>query len=175
MNSKHLVEKIDLPARMERIVEVFVFSAGVVLLFTAIAKIVSATGTSSVLQVRDSLILVSFRSVFIVVGFAELIVSGICIFGRKLLLQNTLIAWLATSFLIYRFGLSWIGYTRPCPCLGSLTSALHISSQTAESVLIKILAYLLVGSYAALLWLWTRKMQIEPVRSSSILQKAKGS
>jgi hypothetical protein len=45
--------------------------------------------------------------------------------------------------------------------LGSLTSALHLSSQTAESVLIKVLGYLAIGSYAALFWLWhQRKMSV---------------
>jgi hypothetical protein len=67
------------------------------------------------------------------------------------------LAWLSTSFLIYRFGLVWAGYHKPCPCLGNLTDALHIPPQTADTAMKIILAYLLIGSYATLFWLWRQK------------------
>ncbi|MGH7977270.1 MAG: hypothetical protein ACREC8_11490, partial [Limisphaerales bacterium] len=67
------------------------------------------------------------------------------------------IAWLATNFFIYRLGLIHIGYHKPCSCLGTLTDALHIPAQTADTAMKIILAYLLIGSYTALLWLWRQR------------------
>ena len=68
-----------------------------------------------------------------------------------------LVVWLATSFLVYRIGLVWVGYKKPCPCLGNLTDALHIPPQTADTAMKIILAYLLIGSYATLFWLWRQR------------------
>lgn len=47
----------------------------------------------------------------------------------------------------------WLGYRKPCGCLGSLTQALDISEQVADSCMKVALCYLLVGSYATLFWL----------------------
>jgi hypothetical protein len=45
-------------------------------------------------------------------------------------------------------------YHKPCPCLGNLTDALHISPQTDNPLVKIILGYLLIGSYTTLFWLW---------------------
>jgi len=39
----------------------------------------------------------------------------------------------------------------------NLTDALHIPPQTAEMAMKIILAYLLIGSYATLFWLWRQR------------------
>jgi hypothetical protein len=41
--------------------------------------------------------------------------------------------------------------------LGALTDEIHIPSQTADTAMKIILAYLLIGSYASLIWLWRQK------------------
>jgi len=66
-------------------------------------------------------------------------------------------AALATSFLVYRIGLVLVGYYRPCSCMGSLTEELHISPEIADMAMKIILAYLLIGSYGSLIWLWRKK------------------
>jgi hypothetical protein len=71
-----------------------------------------------------------------------------------------LVAWLATSLLAYRIGLVAVGYHRPCPCLGNLTDALHIPPQIADTAMKIILAYLLIGSYATLFWLWRQHRKV---------------
>jgi hypothetical protein len=48
----------------------------------------------------------------------------------------------------------WVGWHKPCSCLGNLTDALHIPPQTADTAMKIILAYLLIGSYGNLFWLW---------------------
>jgi hypothetical protein len=135
-------------------INIFVYSAGVLLAITAIAKFVSSAGDNRVLQNPDPIMAIPFRNFFWFVGTIEFMVALVCFFGKRLELKIGLIAWLATSFLVYRLGSLLVGYRKPCPCMGNLTDALHIPEQTAETAMKIILAYLLIGSYAILFWLW---------------------
>jgi hypothetical protein len=128
---------------------------------TGLAKLISATGNAAILQRLDPILLISFRNLFLIAGVLELIVSVICLISRRLLLQVALVASIATIFLIYRFSLLWVGYQRPCPCLGNLTDALFISPQTADIGLKIVLVYLIVGSYAAFFYMWKQRRPIE--------------
>jgi hypothetical protein len=58
---------------------------------------------------------------------------------------------------MYRLGLWWMDWKKPCSCLGNLTDALHISPQTADNITKVLLAYLLIGSYGLLLWQWKQR------------------
>ena len=120
----------------------FVGSVGTLLLITALAKIVSATGSARILHNSDPILGISFQRVFEIVGSLELIIAMICFFGKNLGIKAGVVAWLATSFLVYRFGLIWVGYTKPCSCMGNLTDALHISPQIADTTLKILLVYL---------------------------------
>jgi len=140
-----------------KLIRIFIYSAGLLLLTTSIAKLVSANGSARILQNIDPILSISFGHVFVIVGVFELIVTAVCFFSNRVGLQAGLIAWLATNFLIYRLGLFLVGYHKPCSCLGNLTDALHIPPQTANTVMKIILAYLLIGSYATLFWLWCQR------------------
>ena len=67
------------------------------------------------------------------------------------------IAFLATNLAVYRSALWFIGWHRPCNCLGNLADALHVPPQVADNVMKGVLAYLLIGSYGTLFWLWRQK------------------
>lgn len=132
----------------------YIRSSGILLLITALAKMISATSSAQIMATLAPIINISYRDLFIMVGLAEFMV-GICLlFGKNVGLQVSLLAWLSTNILIYRIGLIWVGYHKPCSCLGTLTDALHISPQAADAIMKFILAYLLIGSYATLFWLW---------------------
>ena len=62
--------------------------------------------------------------------------------------------------MLLRFGLWWMGWHKPCNCLGNLTDALHLSPQTADNIMKVVLAYLLIGSYGLLFWGWWRRKQV---------------
>jgi len=128
--------------------------AGVLIGVAAVGKVASALGNAHVLQYLDPIFGITFRQVFLLVGTLELGIAAICFFGRRLAFQAVVVAWLATAFLTYRLGLLWVGYKKPCSCLGNLTDALNISPQTADTVMKIILGYLLIFSYATLLFLW---------------------
>jgi hypothetical protein len=132
----------------------FVCTAGVLLMITGAAKLISASGQAHLLEYQDPLLYLSFRHMLLVAGIIELVIAVVCFLSRQSGLQSAIIAWFATSLLIYRAGLFWIGWRRPCVCLGNLTDILNISSQTADTAMKVILAYLLVGSYASLFWFW---------------------
>jgi hypothetical protein len=138
-------------------IRVFIFSTGMLLLITAVAKFVSAGSGAHILQISDPIISIPFRIVLWIVGSIELCIAMVCLFSKRLGLPAALVAWLATSFLLYRIGLILVGYRKPCSCLGNLTDALHIPPQTAGTAMKIILAYLLIGSYATLFWLWRQK------------------
>jgi hypothetical protein len=147
-------------------------------MITAIAKFISSTGDARILQNLDPILAIPFRHVFWIAGAIELTVGLVCFFVKRLALQAALVAWLATSFLMYHVGLRLVGYHEPCPCLGNLTDALHIPPEVANRTLKIILAYLFVGSYATLFWLWRQHRKVEgrmqshetksPVASSEI-------
>ena len=159
-----LFETSDIQSRLKlKIAWLFLYSAGALLLVTAVAKFTSSFGHGRILLERDPLTNFQFRDLFRIVGGIETAVALVCIFSKRIWLPAGLVAWLATSFVVYRVGLLWVGYLKPCSCLGNLTDALHISPQTSDTAMKIILAYLLIGSYGTLFWLWRqRKKQALP-------------
>ena len=129
---------------------------------TSVAKRISASGSARILQYPDPVFYISFRHVFWIVGGLELLVALVCFFGKWMGLQAGLVAWLASTFMAYRLNLVWVGWHKPCSCLGNLTDTLHISPQTADTAMKIVLGYLLLGSYAALFWLWKQRRKVTP-------------
>jgi hypothetical protein len=140
-------------------VRIFLWSAGVLLFVAAAAKITSSFGQAPVFNLPDPILAFSFRKVLVIVGLVELCVAVICFFGGHTVIKAVLVAALASSIAIYRFGLMLIDYHGPCHCLGSLTGMLHIPEKTADVVMKIVLGYLLTGSIATLLWLWRQNQK----------------
>lgn len=136
----------------------FVRTTGMVLIATAIAKVWSVFGQSRVLVMVDPIAGISFRWLLVAVGMLELLVAGVCLFGKNMRVAMLLVAWLATNFAVYRAGLWWMGWLRPCHCMGALAGAMHLSDQAADNIMRAVLLYLLIGSYGLLLWQgWQRR------------------
>lgn len=128
----------------------FLRSAGVLLLATGGAKLVSVPHDAEVFQYADPLLFVPFSILFLGAGLVEVAV-GVCCFSKAL--ENFAlyaVATVSTLIAVYRIGLWWIDYTKPCTCLGNLSDALHLSPQTADNAMVLTLIFLLAGSYAAL-------------------------
>jgi hypothetical protein len=102
-----------------------------------------------------------------------LLVALACLFGRKVKFQAGVVSWLATTLLAYRLGLIWTRH-KVCSCLGNITGLLHIPPQTADTAMEIVLAYLLIGSYATLFWLWRRDGKVEG-RTQNVEVKSAGS
>lgn len=140
-----------------RSVRLFLHSAGIILCITALAKFIESSGHEAILQVRDPLIGIRFQWLLCIVALLEIAVALVCFLGKRPALSSGITAWLATVFGAYRSGLAMVGWRKPCGCMGNLTDALHISSQTANTATIMLLSYLLIGSYATLFWLQWQK------------------
>ena len=128
----------------------FILSAGAILALTGAAKVWSTFGTAKLLAVADPIVGITFGHLMLVVGMAEIVIALVCFFSKSQKLALGLVAWLTTNLLVYRIGLWWVGYHKPCSCLGNLTDALHISPETADTAMKIILGYLLLGSYGTL-------------------------
>ena len=90
-------------------------------------------------------------------GLAELLIAIFCLFTDKRRLSLLAVARISTNFLVYRLGLWFIGWHRPCGCMGNLTDLLHISPRLADNIMKGVLAFLLIGSYGILLWQWRQR------------------
>lgn len=146
----------------------FVLSSVAILAITGIAKIWSGLGDSKFLAVADPIIGITFGKLMLAVGAVEIVIALVCFFGKRQTLALGLVAWMSTNFVVYRLGLWWMDWHRPCSCLGNLTDALHISPQAADNIMKVILAYLLIGSYGLLLWQWRMKRVAAPLTKLNI-------
>lgn len=141
----------------------FLKMAGSVLALTGLAKALSAVGPARALETADPLFGMPFRELLLVVGLVELFIAFFCLFTDRRRFSLLAVAWISTNFLVYRAGLWFIGWHRPCSCMGSLTDMVHISPRLADNIMKAVLACLLVGSYAILLWEWRRGRGAKPV------------
>ncbi len=122
-------------------------SCALILLITGAAKVWSGLGTSKALAVADPILGISFGKTIRGVGLVEIAVAAHCLFRPARIFTNaSLMAWLSTSFLVYRLGLWGMDWHKPCGCLGGLADALHLRPETADTLIKGLLAWLLVGS-----------------------------
>ena len=138
----------------------FILTAAVILAITGIAKVWSGLGNSKFLAVVDPIIGIKFGQLMLAVGVAEIVVALVCFFSKRQTLALGLVAWISSNFVVYRVGLWWMDWHRPCNCLGNLTDALHLSPQTAENIMKVLLAYLLIGSYTLLFVNWRQNRSV---------------
>jgi len=149
----------------------FILSAGVILFITGAAKIVSALGRVPILGKPDPIFGIPFNYLLLSVGLMELVIAVLCLTSANQNLALGLVGALSVNFFGYRAGLwiiHWPGY---CPCLGTLTQALHLSRHHANVLTGIILSYLLLGSFSFLAWSWwalKRKVRLAPEGSAQL-------
>jgi hypothetical protein len=139
-----------------KLVQRFIYTAGGILLAAALVRFLVAIN-APFLPLRDPLLGIPTFWPVLIVGGMELAVALICLYGRQIGFQTGLLAWLVTNFLVYQIGLFWDGYPQKYGCLGSLTDPLHLSQGAIGFIMELIPVYLLLGSYAAFIWLWLTK------------------
>jgi hypothetical protein len=133
--------------KTEKWVKWYVFSVCWILILTGLAKIASSFGHVQVLEQPDPIFNFPFRTLMLLVGLLELLVSAICLFGKSASIRFKLglVTWLSSNMAFYRWALWYVHWQKPCPCMGTLTSALHVPPHDADFALKIILAYLLLG------------------------------
>jgi hypothetical protein len=136
--------------------------AGLLLVMTGLAKLISQSGSSTLLNANDPIFPLTIRQVLLAVGVIEVVIGIICIKSPRHYLSTVLVAWFATAVVIYRLGMWWVGYRKPCSCIGGITDPLGISPDTAENIAKGILAHLLLTGYGLLLLSIRRNRQVLP-------------
>jgi hypothetical protein len=133
-----------------RVVKRYIGFVIVVLFLTAIAKFWSMTGSSGAFDEQDPITRLSFQLLMLMAATLEIGVAAVCIFAKPVygLLS---IAWLSSLMVTYRVCLAWVGWRKPCSCLGNLTDALHISPQLADNIMKALLAFMFIGSVSLLI------------------------
>ncbi len=149
----------------------FCLSVAITLTVVAFAKLWSISGDSRLLVEYDPILGMRFDDLMLMAAVMELCIAAICAF-RSTKSGLISVVWLSTVILCYRVGLWWIGWQKPCSCLGNLTDALHISPQLADNVMKGLLAFMFVGSVSLLFMQWreSRSRQVgggDAVPSSS--------
>ena len=145
-----LARKLGRRSRLSVFERSFRWSALLILLFTAVAKLLSARGGAPLLAWADPILGISNRSLLVVVGLMELAVGVALLSGLSLRRKHLLLAWLSTNFLLYRAAFYALNPGKPCPCLGSLTEQLPIRPDLLNLLLSATVLYLLFGSASVL-------------------------
>ena len=138
-------------------IRLFLYSGGLVFIITGAAKLWTAFSKLKILMFPDPLFSIKFGSLLLIVGIIEVVLGVVCFARKRSMVVMMAIAYFATNLLIYRIGVWGVGWKKPCSCLGNLSDALHISPQTADSMMKIILAYLLIGSYVNLFMFWRQR------------------
>ena len=152
--------KVDCQSTVQwKVAGYFIKSSALLLAFTGVAKLISSAGAAKVLDVKDPVLGIQFRYLFLLTGVVETVVALLCLTKRSIWIRTGLIAWLASIVFVYRIGLLSIGYTAPCNCLGTMTEAIHLAPQAADIGMKMVLLYIMVGSYIILICLWRCRMK----------------
>jgi hypothetical protein len=131
---------------------IFLLSVGVLLLFTAGAKLWSALGDAKILDFPDPLWGVSNRRLLVATAAIE-IGSALCLFTPiRLETKYLLSAWLGANFILYRIALAVFNPGKPCPCLGGASEMLHLSEATTNYLLSAMASYLFLVGLGLYFW-----------------------
>ncbi len=122
----------------------FANSIAVILSVVAIPKLISFSGSSMLLLERDPIITLRFANLLLLAAALEFFVVIICAF--RLLIEKLMeITFLSSIIIAYRVGLVWVGWTKPCNCLGNMGDALPISPESTDNFMKFLLGFMFSG------------------------------
>lgn len=139
---------------MKRFANWAIICAALGLLVAAFGKLGVLVEGPKMLSERDPFIGLSFRATFVLVVSMELVIAVYCARSRDFLLRGLCLLSFGAIVLVYRIGLYLIDYHKPCGCLGSITSVLHISESAADDIAKMMLAVILLAGASGVLVNW---------------------
>jgi DNA-directed RNA polymerase subunit RPC12/RpoP len=137
-----------------KVIKLFIYSAGAIFLAAALERLLIIAGDTQALTLPDPLLGIPLRYAVLLVGTFELAMAMTCLFGRQVGVQLGWLAWLTTNYMVFRIGLLTMNCHQQATCVGSLTDPLHLTQGVTGFMLGLLPVYLLLGSYAAIIWLW---------------------
>jgi hypothetical protein len=116
------------------------------LIATAMAKVITAFGSSPIVDRPDGVLGISNKWLFLCVASIELAVAGYLVIGKQVLTQSNLLLWLGTAFGAYRVSKWWLDVPEPCSCLGSFTDWFPALERFVDPIMISSLACIILCS-----------------------------
>jgi len=118
----------------------------ILLAFAGVAKLLSLSGQSKVLNSHDPVFGISNRSLFLYVGLLETGLSiGLLMLRERGRSVSLPLAITGMIFLAYKGALMYSGFRGYCACLGSLTESLGIDQGVASTTLL-VIAFLIAAT-----------------------------
>lgn len=140
------------------LIGLFLYSAGALLLAASMMMFLSILAGIGLGHPHDSLSGMTTPTLFWIVGGFELLIALICLFGKRLSLQLTLVFWLAINSIVCQLVLWCTGVSAGFKgYLGDVSAAFGISCTVADVMMKILIVYLLTCSVLSLLFLWIRK------------------
>ena len=134
----------DTPGRL------FFRTCGIILLFTASAKLLSTLGESQYLVMPAFTDFLTNRQLYFGAGVLELCVASVLLGKSGFHVKLLTTAWVSTCFVAWRVGLK-LGHYKLCPCLGNAYQWLPLSEISINRFLLAVLVFMFLGSYAMLI------------------------
>jgi DNA-directed RNA polymerase subunit RPC12/RpoP len=140
--------------------DLFQTSAGALLLAMASALfLINITSPVDLITPHDPILGLSTKILFWTVGGIAFSIALDCLFGNRLFRPMLLLAWLVTSFLVYRIGLVSLGSHGLTGFLNGFSDAFGIPAKIASGLVQTIWGYLFAGSYCAV-WCLARQRKL---------------
>jgi hypothetical protein len=140
-NSRMNLVEINRPSKLKSL---FIYVSASALLLTAIAKLGASFQPLPLLFAKDPILGISYKNIMIYIGTLELVIVLLLLFSKNTFIKLCSITWLGVCFMTYRVFHKLMGVIDPCPCLGTLTSWLHIN-RDASNLLLNTLSIFMVG------------------------------
>lgn len=126
------------------LVPIVAIGAALILITTALLKILSTVGHAGILSELDPILRLPVRTVMVNVGVVEIIGGTILFYKRNDGLFGSVIPlFFGSSFLLYKSMFLKINPRGICPCLGSLGEALSLNNDQVNTISTTLAATLL--------------------------------
>jgi len=147
----------------------FVLSAGVLLLLTGIAKLISITGSARILDTSDPVFtILNARQMLLIASVLEIAIGTLALLSRAAIQTRLLwISWLASLFGLYRVGLWLVDHKMPCKCLGGALDWAGLSDPALRNLSLGLFVYLLAGGYILFFIGFFREREIGGVKAAT--------
>ena len=133
--------------RVQKLRSAFAVSVALLLILTAIAKLIAILQQKPFLTASDGLIPhFTYRDSFIVAIIIEIFVSVFVFVRRRHLFSMVISFWLVAGLLTYRLTKYFMGVLEPCNCLGGVLDWTKIPKGTLNLIPLLILCYIGIGS-----------------------------
>jgi hypothetical protein len=135
-------------------IEIFIKSAGAILLMAALERFLIAAGGAQYLSLPEAMLGMPLRFALLAAGALELLVSIVCLFGKQPRIRLGWLVWTVLNYIGLQICLFWMGMQAQGSILGSLGDPLELARGLPGMVTRLGTAFLVLGTLATAGWVW---------------------